>query len=161
MLSQIGGWALPTEFSRTDVIRRSFLPITNISECFTGASWSARITSFRSWVLCSCPNRVALRADQGYCRQFCIVPLYYGCFGIMPGISCSRYRLFVADWPWRWRSLYQDTMASSKVMEEVSVILFCRFVSRMLMRVVPGARSSQTYSAVVNDACVVNVGSCP
>ena len=52
-------------------------------------------------------------------------------------------------------------MASSKVMEEVSVILFCRFVSRMLMRVVPGARSSQTYSAVVNDACVVNVGSCP
>jgi hypothetical protein len=40
--------------------------------------------------------------------------------------------------PWRRRLLYQDTTTSSKVMEEGSIILFHRFVSGMLMRVVVG-----------------------
>ena len=44
----------------------------------------------------------------------------------------------VAERLWRRRSLYQDTMASFKVMEEGYDILFFRFGSRMLMCVVPG-----------------------
>jgi hypothetical protein len=55
----------------------------------------------------------------------------------------------VAERPWRRRSLYQDTTASSKVMEDRSIVLCRRFASNMLMRVVPGARGAQTYSAVV------------
>jgi hypothetical protein len=45
--------------------------------------------------------------------------------------------------------LYQDTAASSKVMEEGSIILCQWFVSKMLMHAVPGARGAQTYLAVV------------
>jgi len=48
----------------------------------------------------------------------------------------------VAERLWRRRSLYQDTMASFKVMEEGYAILFFRFGSRMLMCVVPGDRGS-------------------
>ncbi len=55
----------------------------------------------------------------------------------------------VAERPWRRRSLYQDTAASLKVMEEGSIVLCQRFVSRMLMRVVPGARVARTYLAVL------------
>ncbi len=55
----------------------------------------------------------------------------------------------VAERPWRSRSLYQDTMASSKVMGDGSIISCRRFISRELMRVVPGARGAQTYSVVV------------
>jgi len=40
------------------------------------------------------------------------------------------------------RLWYQDTAASSKVIEVGSVTLLLRFVSRMLMHVVPGARGS-------------------
>ena len=47
----------------------------------------------------------------------------------------------MAEWPWRRRLLYQDTTTSSKVMEEGSIILFHRFVSGMLMRVVVGSWS--------------------
>ncbi len=45
--------------------------------------------------------------------------------------------------------LYQDTVASLKVMEEGSVVLCWRFVSMMLMHVVPGARGAHTYLAEV------------
>jgi hypothetical protein len=38
-------------------------------------------------------------------------------------------------------SLYQETAASLKVMEKGSIVMLCWFVCRMLMRVVPGARS--------------------
>jgi hypothetical protein len=55
----------------------------------------------------------------------------------------------VAERPWRRRSLYQDTTASSKVMEEGSIVLCWRLVGKMLMRLVPGARGAQTYLAVV------------
>jgi hypothetical protein len=55
----------------------------------------------------------------------------------------------VAEPPWRRRSLYQDTAASSKVMEEGSSVLCCKFVSRMLMHVVPDARGAGTYLAVL------------
>ncbi len=55
----------------------------------------------------------------------------------------------VAEHLWRRRSLYQDPAVSSKVMEEKSIALCRRFVSKMLMRVVPGARDAGTYSAVV------------
>jgi hypothetical protein len=55
-----------------------------------------------------------------------------------------------AEPPLRRRSLvYQDTMASSKVMEDRSIVLCRRFDSKMLMRVGPGARGIRTYSAVV------------
>ncbi len=64
-------------------------------------------------------------------------------------ILFSMPALSVAERPWRRRLLYQDTTASSKVMEEGSIVLFHRFVSRMLMRVVSGARGSQTHLAVV------------
>ncbi len=40
-------------------------------------------------------------------------------------------------------------MVSSKVMEVESIVLLRRFVSKMSMGVVPGARGSQTYLAVV------------
>jgi hypothetical protein len=67
-------------------------------------------------------------------------------------------------------------------MEVGSILLLHRFVSKMLMRVVPGARGSQTYLAVVgfwrdlmmsrrpgglvedligNDVRFVKVGGCP
>ena len=46
-------------------------------------------------------------------------------------------------------SLYQDTTVSSELMEDGSIVLCLRFVSKMLMRVVPGARGAQTYLAVV------------
>ncbi len=55
----------------------------------------------------------------------------------------------VAEHPWRRRSLYQDTTASSKVVGDGSIVSCRRFISRELMRVVPGARGAQTYSAVV------------
>jgi hypothetical protein len=55
----------------------------------------------------------------------------------------------VAEHPWRRRSLYQDTTASSKVMGDGSIVSCRRFISRELMRVVPGARGARTYSAVV------------
>ena len=49
----------------------------------------------------------------------------------------------------RRRSLYQDTTVSSKLMEDGSIVLCSRFMSKMLMHVVPGARGAQTYLAVV------------
>jgi hypothetical protein len=55
----------------------------------------------------------------------------------------------VVEHLWRRRSQYQDTAASSKVMEEGSIILCQRFVCKMLMREVPGARGARTYLAVV------------
>ncbi len=48
----------------------------------------------------------------------------------------------VAEQPWSRRSMYQGTMASSKVMDERSMTLLRMFVSRMLMHAVPGARGS-------------------
>ena len=77
---------------------------------------------------------------------------YVGCVGEVTLnawiILFSMPVVSVAEWLWR-RSLYQDTMASLKVMEEGSIVLLCRFISRMLMHVVPDARGSQLYSAVV------------
>ncbi len=61
---------------------------------------------------------------------------------LMPVVS-------VAERPWRRRSLYQDIAASSKVMEEGSIILCHRFVSKMLMHAVPSVRGAQTCPAVV------------
>ena len=55
----------------------------------------------------------------------------------------------VAERPWSRRSVYQGTMVSSKVMDEGSMPLLRMFMSRMLMRMVPGARGSRTYLAVV------------
>ena len=45
--------------------------------------------------------------------------------------------------------MFQDTVASLKVMEERLVVLCRRFVSKMLMRVLPVARGARTYSAEV------------
>jgi len=64
-------------------------------------------------------------------------------------IPFSMLVVSVAERPWRRRSLYQDTMASSKEMEDGSIVLCRRFDSKMLMCVVPGARGTRTYSAVV------------
>ncbi len=55
----------------------------------------------------------------------------------------------VAERPWRRRSLYQDNTASSKVMGDGSIVSYRRFISRELMRVVPGARGARTYLVVV------------
>ncbi len=55
----------------------------------------------------------------------------------------------VAEQLWSRRSMYQGTTASSKVMDEGSMTLLHVFMSRMLMRAVPGARGSRMYSAVV------------
>ena len=55
----------------------------------------------------------------------------------------------VVERPYRRRSLFQDTVASLKVMEERLVVLCRRFVSKMLMRVLPVARGARTYSAEV------------
>ncbi len=41
------------------------------------------------------------------------------------------------------------TTVSSKLMEDGSIMLCLRFVSKMLMRVVLGARGARTYLAVV------------
>ena len=54
--------------------------------------------------------------------------------------------VLVAEHPWRRRSFYQDTLTSSKVMEEGSIILCQRFVRSMLMHVEPIAGGTQTYS---------------
>ncbi len=46
-------------------------------------------------------------------------------------------------------SLYQDTTVSSELMEDGSIVLCLRFVSKMLMRVVPGARGTRTFLVIV------------
>ncbi len=50
--------------------------------------------------------------------------------------------VFVAEQPWRRRSLYQDTMTSSKVMEDGSIISCRMFIRKELMFMVPGARGA-------------------
>jgi hypothetical protein len=57
-------------------------------------------------------------------------------------LSSTTPLVSVAERQWRRRWLHQDTTASSKVMEEGSVVLFRRFVSTILMCVVPGARGT-------------------
>ncbi len=84
--------------------------------------------------------------------DICTCECYVGHAGVTTPdarkILFSMWIVSVAERPWRRRSLYQDTTVSSKVMEEESVVLLHRFVSRMLMCVMPGASGSHTYSAV-------------
>jgi hypothetical protein len=54
----------------------------------------------------------------------------------------------VAERLWRRRSLSGHD-GILKVMEDRSIVLCRRFASNMVMRVMPGARGAQTYSAVV------------
>ena len=71
---------------------------------------------------------------------------------VMPN-ACNWKIIFLvpvvsaAEWPWRRRLLYQDTTATSKVMEEGSITLFCRFMSKKLMPVLPSARGARTFSS--------------
>ncbi len=62
------------------------------------------------------------------------------CASIQQALRTSRVSLrlacwpsTVAEWPWRRRSLYQNTVASSKVSEVGSIVLLCRFVSKMFL----------------------------
>ena len=71
-----------------------------------------------------------------------VTPNAWNILFLMPVVS-------VAEQPWSRRSMYQGTTASSKVMDEGSMTLLRMFMSRMLMHMVPGARGSQMYLAVV------------
>ena len=64
-------------------------------------------------------------------------------------ILFSMQVVLVAEQPWRRRRLYQDTVASSKMMEEGSIVLCQRFIRSMLMRLVPVARGARMYLAEV------------
>ncbi len=64
-----------------------------------------------------------------------VTPNAWNVLFLMPVVS-------VAERPWSRRSVYQGTTASSKVMDEGSITLLHIFMSRMLMRAVPGARGS-------------------
>ena len=55
----------------------------------------------------------------------------------------------VVERPWRRRLLFQDTVATLKVMKEGSFVLCWRFIRSMLMHVVLVARGARMYLAEV------------